>query len=268
MEAARKSWVVRARIGAALVCGSLAASTSLATGVPLPNPSFEEGYVEWTLGFTSLAAIATETSIGLAFPSDGGQMSLQVAGMMLPAATEAYMGLPFGTLQLHYESIGGLGDVGNYSVIRRMLPQGTYAFDWLVEDGDIENPELLDHTFIVADGDIYPINNGLEPVRTTWQSLTFSTQGGAVYIVAANGGDVVLGPFLYVDNLRHAAPPACPGDADADELVGLADVAVVIQNWGQDGFTGGDLDGDFSVGLTDIAMVIQNWGTSCGELPS
>lgn len=60
-------------------------------------------------------------------------------------------------------------------------------------------------------------------------------------------------------------PPACPGDADGDGMVGLADLAVIITNWFTAGMPGtlGDLDGDGARGLSDLAIVINNWGASC-----
>lgn len=60
-------------------------------------------------------------------------------------------------------------------------------------------------------------------------------------------------------------PPACPGDADGDGMVGLADVAVLIGHWTEmvTPGTNGDLDGDGVVGLGDIAVAIGHWGTVC-----
>ncbi|HVZ92940.1 MAG TPA: M14 family zinc carboxypeptidase, partial [Phycisphaerales bacterium] len=59
--------------------------------------------------------------------------------------------------------------------------------------------------------------------------------------------------------------PACPGDANGDHAVGLADIALVIQTWGQSVTpgAGADLDGNGSIGLGDIAAIIQNWAGAC-----
>lgn len=63
----------------------------------------------------------------------------------------------------------------------------------------------------------------------------------------------------------RVAPPACPGDADGDQMVGLPDVAAIINLWGQTVplGTSADLDGDGTVGLGDLAAVINAWNTSC-----
>lgn len=64
---------------------------------------------------------------------------------------------------------------------------------------------------------------------------------------------------------RLLAPPACPGDADGDGMVGLPDIAVINNAWGQAVPPGvpPDLDGNGSVGLGDLAAVINRWATTC-----
>ena len=58
----------------------------------------------------------------------------------------------------------------------------------------------------------------------------------------------------------------CPGDLDGDLDVDLADLAVILSNFGtpfgalpEDG----DLDGDGDVDLTDLAVMLSNFGTTC-----
>lgn len=73
-----------------------------------------------------------------------------------------------------------------------------------------------------------------------------------------------------VDDLRISAvtcvqPPACPGDANGDGQVNLADIAVVTNNWAASVPAGtlGDLSGNGSVGLEDLAIIINNWAAVC-----
>lgn len=69
-------------------------------------------------------------------------------------------------------------------------------------------------------------------------------------------------PALIVEFL----PPACPGDANGDGMVGLGDIAAVTTNWAQlvpPAPASADLDGSGDIGLGDIAVVVQNWATSC-----
>lgn len=76
---------------------------------------------------------------------------------------------------------------------------------------------------------------------------------------------------LYAQNINPDGTlgnhvPACPGDADGDNMVGLSDIAAIIQNWFLTGFVGyfGDLTSDGLRGVPDIAEVINHWGESCG----
>ncbi len=229
-----------------------------------PNNGFESGLSMWSIGFTSLATTVEMTQINGLPPTESLRMSLQVAGQMSPVQAETWTGLEPGTLQAYYESIGGVGSVGNYSILRRNFPAGTFEFDWFVDDGDVENPEFLDHAFYIVGGVIRPLIDGLRMQPVEWQTETFTTSGGFVYLVSANGGDTALGINLYTDNFRFATVvPACPGDADGDQLVGLSDVSVVVQNWGAASPMAGDLDGDGAVGLSDISVVNLNWNADC-----
>lgn len=69
-------------------------------------------------------------------------------------------------------------------------------------------------------------------------------------------------PVLVVE----FTPPACPGDADGDGMIGLSDIASVINCWGMPASCdpAADLDGSGDVGLGDLAEVIKNWDASCG----
>ncbi|HVZ92999.1 MAG TPA: hypothetical protein VG797_00670, partial [Phycisphaerales bacterium] len=76
-----------------------------------------------------------------------------------------------------------------------------------------------------------------------------------------------LGTVRIFGTIRGSVsvPVPCAGDANSDGAVGLADIAVIIQGWGNTGFPriSGDLSEDGAVGLPDIAQVIQNWGHTC-----
>lgn len=64
------------------------------------------------------------------------------------------------------------------------------------------------------------------------------------------------------------ANDACPGDADGDMFVGLADLAAMIRNWSASEppvppLTRGDVTGDGLVTVKDVAVAIGNWGAAC-----
>lgn len=63
---------------------------------------------------------------------------------------------------------------------------------------------------------------------------------------------------------------SCRGDADGDQMVGLADLAVLISFWGQTAPPAppnADLDGNGVIGLGDVAEIIRNWGRACPYSP-
>ncbi|HVZ93089.1 MAG TPA: hypothetical protein VG797_01120 [Phycisphaerales bacterium] len=69
-------------------------------------------------------------------------------------------------------------------------------------------------------------------------------------------------PRLIVE---YQFPPSCPGDINGDHLVGLADIARIIQCWAQPSACdpAADVDASGIIGLGDIAAVVQNWAHTC-----
>lgn len=66
--------------------------------------------------------------------------------------------------------------------------------------------------------------------------------------------------------VRFQAGALCPGDANGDGAVGLADIAVLISHWTQatpPAPASADPDNNGTVGLGDIAQVIAHWGQPC-----
>lgn len=73
----------------------------------------------------------------------------------------------------------------------------------------------------------------------------FSTYGGGHRVLRVTG-------FTTGD--------ACPTDLNVDGVVGGADLAIVLGQWGTEGGGLGDLSGDCSVDGADIALVLGQWG--------
>lgn len=59
--------------------------------------------------------------------------------------------------------------------------------------------------------------------------------------------------------------PRCPGDVNLNGTVGLDDLAIVIERWGQVRlpYRDGDASGNGVIGLDDIAVMIQRWTIVC-----
>ena len=61
-------------------------------------------------------------------------------------------------------------------------------------------------------------------------------------------------------------PPAeCPEDLNGDGLIDLADLAVLLGNYGQSGMgpEDGDLNGDGTIDLADLSQLLSVYGTAC-----
>lgn len=61
-------------------------------------------------------------------------------------------------------------------------------------------------------------------------------------------------------------PSILPGDSDGDCEITLADLAVVVNNWGTFG-PFGDVNLNGAVGLDDVSEITNQWGRMCGQSP-
>lgn len=99
--------------------------------------------------------------------------------------------------------------------------------------------------------------------------LTGSPIGPIVEIdlQAANQGNSINSESgAYFDDLTVVVLDACPGDLDADRDVDIADLAVLLSNFGLTQgatFEDGDFDGDGSVDLGDLSALLSAFGQTC-----
>jgi hypothetical protein len=171
------------------------------------------------------------------------------------------------------EGVSGLGPV-SFDVIEFTVPvSGGYTFDSIVASGnnftyiyqgkfDPSQPltNLLD----------YSLGNGFGPFglprgQSKIDALLFE---GTTYLFVTSQWDrfstaqpftlTITGPALIED----AGSTPCPGDATGDLMVDLADLNLVLANFGADG-TEGDVTGDGAVDLADLNLVLANFGTGC-----
>jgi hypothetical protein len=111
------------------------------------------------------------------------------------------------------------------------------------------------------------------PATAEVESPLFSS-GGAVF---ADGTILAMGEFAIgptgsgASQVEQGAVPCwtrttCPGDLDGNGDVSLADLAVLLSNYGTaSGATPdqGDIDGDGDVDLADLAVLLSSFGTTC-----
>ena len=116
---------------------------------------------------------------------------------------------------------------------------------------------------------LFELPSGRQVARLMPGNDTENYFGDAVSIV---GDTVAVGAIFDDENGNNSGAAyfftiqdVCPGDVTADCQVGLADLAVVLANFGvtPSGRQEGDLDGDSDVDLADLAILLTNFGRVC-----
>ncbi|MBT4584731.1 MAG: hypothetical protein HOC93_06585 [Phycisphaerae bacterium] len=95
---------------------------------------------------------------------------------------------------------------------------------------------------------------------------TFNVSQGNDYLIRVGGwGSSSEGSGqLSVDGPGEPCDTTpCPGDANGDGMVGVSDLLIVIDLWGQSGGIG-DINGDGAVDVSDLLAVVDAWG-ACPE---
>jgi hypothetical protein len=184
----------------AVLAGGCAASAQV-------NPGLESGDLSGYAAFvpsTQFTQVLGGTAGGLnAF--EGSYCAQLWAGNLSQDAAEQAMDIASGRLAKLYTDLGGTGDetAGTYNVLRADLAPGKYYFYWVYEGGDIDNPNYVDHAFVVdGTGAFTVLADGLSGGFPAWQQASFVHPGGPAYFVSANGGDGAFPPALYVDDIQ------------------------------------------------------------------
>ncbi|MFG0293970.1 MAG: hypothetical protein ACF8MJ_12565 [Phycisphaerales bacterium JB050] len=168
--------------------------------------------------------------------------------------------------------VSGLGPV-SYDVIEFTVPvSGGYTFDSVVASGN-------NFTYIYKDSFDpaqplenlldYSLGNGFGPFdlpRGQSKIDALLLEGTTYYFVTSQWDRftdaqpytlTITGPALI-----EVAGSECPGDATGDDAVDLADLNLVLTNFGNTGESG-DVTGDGQVDLADLNLVLANFGTGC-----
>src|SRR5262249_53517893 len=85
-------------------------------------------------------------------------------------------------------------------------------------------------------------------------SLFFTSDGRRVLLARLDG---------VVGAIHNPVLPPCPADTDADGVVGLGDLALLLSHFGDIGQSPatGDVDDDGDVDLSDLAEMLGDFGT-------
>lgn len=123
---------------------------------------------------------------------------------------------------------------------------------WAFENIELSNPVVSG--FQTNQTSITLPDGFLEPKTTYFWFVEAVSQEGVVVLSSPE-----LSLFTTVGD-----EPICPADANGDGQTDLADLNIVLANFGASG-TGvpGDLSGDGMVGLNDLNLVLAHFGQSC-----
>lgn len=204
---------------------------------------------------TWLSGTGTNRGVAWADVDANGTPDLAIGGSSATIQSRLYSNSapPGGTLMQTWQA--ALAFVGQQEI----------AFRDIDQDGD---PDYAEVHFSNGQTHLFLNNGGMLATTPAW-TFDAAEVGNALDFGDINGDgwdDLAIG---YSGNTSvrvfFAIPPACPGDADGDGMVGLPDIAAVINDWGQmvPPGTGADLDGSGDVGLGDLAVVINNWAAVC-----
>lgn len=168
--------------------------------------------------------------------------------------------------------ISGLGPV-SYDVIEFTVPvSGGYTFDSVVASGNnftFMYEGSFDPSLPLANLLDYSLGNGFGPFGLPQgrSKIDVTLFEGTTYYFVTSQWDrfsaaqpftlTITGPALIQDVVS-----GCPGDANGDGEVNLADLNLVLANFGTAG-PEGDVNGDGEVNLSDLNLVLANFGSGC-----
>lgn len=71
---------------------------------------------------------------------------------------------------------------------------------------------------------------------------------------------LVVAVFLFLSPSQVSAGDSCQPDLNGDGVVGAADLAILLGNWGPNPGHPADFNGDDIVGAADLAQLLGSWG--------
>jgi hypothetical protein len=111
-----------------------------------------------------------------------------------------------------------------------------------------------------------------QTIDLSWSSID---GGGAMFTTGGNlelsgtigqmdAGMMTGGAFELSGGFWAGMGVPCPADLNGDRTVGLADLTLLLSNFGSSGAgVAGDLDGDHDVDLGDLTQMLSAFGTTC-----
>jgi hypothetical protein len=169
--------------------------------------------------------------------------------------------------------VEGLAFDAQSATLYALALNGLYTLDWSLTLG----PEpLASEVGFLGFGDNR--SSGLdwhEPSGTLYAAIRRTGDNFGVYTIDTSTGRASLfrdlscsmpafGFATGIAVLEGSLTVACPGDLNADGVVDLSDLGVLLADFGCHGSCcAGDLDGDGDTDLVDLGIVLANFGATC-----
>ena len=163
-------------------------------------------------------------------------------------------------------------------LIVSMLAQADLGKVGVVARG-VQNGEMRGYAY--SGGGVFQ-SDRLAETRTSGELLVSAAPGSELtYTVVPIGTQVRIGidrdadGYYDGDEVAACSDPAdpaiipggpgsgLPGDLNADGVIDLSDLGVVLADFNCSGLCAGDVDGDGDTDLSDLGVVLANWGETC-----
>ncbi len=191
---------------------------------------------EWSLGNVGDSSMSTQLAVG-ATVTLTGPANVFGSGSVTPTLMSI--------------SSGNAGVKGVTRFLTTAAARGTVTFTWTYQSFDMP---CYDNGGYVVNGLFKVIAcNGSGPFAGT---TSFAVNAGDSFGFGARTGDgLESSGTLKVTSLVFTPPSA---DLDGDGVVGAADLAILLGQWGAGGAA--DIDGSGAVDAADLSMLLGQWG--------
>ena len=159
----------------------------------------------------------------------------------------------------------------------REQSDGTYAILTAIADGMVDpSPSPCDdrgHLWVSASGTLFsfrPVGNAFLPYDDPWFDAEldvpapFFVDRSRTNYDPAEHDTPGWNTNILADELEDLGISVmdCPGDFDADGVVGLSDLLAILANWGSDSplHDVAPAGGDGTIDLNDLLVILANWG--------
>ena len=145
---------------------------------------------------------------------------------------------------------GGSGDESGYSASLPPFPSSDVWVGWVLHvdfGGSIVRSDVFDHAGVNSATEYGALIDG----------------GYVIFNDIDAGGDTEVGMIKVLNGSNSDENVTCPEDVDVDGVVGVADVLLVLGEFGCTAECTADINGDDFVNVSDVLQMIAAFGNEC-----